>query len=244
MGFARHPVPFTDPIDLGSTANRVGEFKGPDAITEKFAKESDQASGIRFEGTKVLPGDAPFAVELLKSPLPNGEEAPDQDSYDPIKPILSPQGDVFAEVSRGEAYALRIYNNSDHEIAARVLIDGISFMHFSEARESRGDYWIISSGEIAKLFGWHKDDETVESFLVSKYSVSEESELLKTGESIGSVYVDFYRSYKKGENIPAEDQRKGTVRGPEQTQHWEVVTRYVGPTRRAAVTIRYERAGS
>ena len=69
-------------------------------------------------------------------------------------------GDARISLQRDDVYFIRIHNHHDHELAARVSIDGLSTFHFSDAlardehHQPIYNHYIVAPQSAADIPGW------------------------------------------------------------------------------------------
>jgi hypothetical protein len=186
-----------------------------------------------FTETKVRPSaGSPYAIELL---VRQGED------YVP-RPPADDEGLAFASINPDETYAVRIYNDSDFDAAARLSIDGINLFAFSDNPAYREmGLVIVPAHGVGTIRGWHRTNEVSDSFLVTDYAKSAAAEL-KQEIDLGMVTCTFSAAWPEGSAPPPdESQTRGqsaTARGAEVAAKYKQVARHIGRTR-AAVTVRY-----
>ncbi len=197
------------------------------------------------DGTFVRTSKAsPYAVEIRKKPL----AAPG--SALPVAASLK-EGLPFVGIDRGEVYEVRVVNDSDHEIAVSLAIDGIDQFTFSEDRKPDGtpkfSHWIVGAAKDRKpgevlIVGWHKTadpsrKDNVLSFLVTEYGKGALGKFPTRAQGkIGTITVGISRSYVPGPNAPKSASETGF--GPPREVKQEVVTRKIDDPHEF-ITIRY-----
>ncbi len=212
-----------------------------------------------IEGTFVRPRkESPYAVEIRKKPLnaPGGAL--------PVAASLK-DGLPFVGIEGGEVYEVRVVNNSDHEIAVSLAIDGIDQFTFSrdrvmkvgekqevqfvpddkplDGRPPYSHYIVRPAGEVL-IVGWHKTadrsrKDNVLSFLVTEYGKGAASKFPTRAQGkIGTITVGISRSYVPGLNVPRSASETGF--GPPRKVKQEVVTRKIDDPHEF-ITIRYNR---
>jgi hypothetical protein len=186
-------------------------------------------------GTRVsAAADSPFAVEVLVGGKPR---APKDD-----------KGQAMVPIQRGEVYAVRLINNSGHEAAAQLTVDGLSMFAFSKLRDEktgapRYTHLVVPAGKAVLVQGWHRDNEVSDSFLVTHYARSAAAQLPSSG-GVGTITVTFAASWPPSADPPADEPSgksgDATGFGPPVKQKFQEVKRTVGVVR-AAVSVRYTR---
>lgn len=209
-----------------------------DLPVNKTPKERDQhlqtaldKPSTNLRGTRVSPSpDSPFGIEvLIKSPQGLQPRQPNDDD-----------GLAFVPIRRDEIYAVRLFNDSPHEAAVSLTVDGLNVFAFSEHKNY--SHWIIPPGKSAVIVGWHVTNERSDSFLVTEYSKSAVAVKMPNSAKIGTITATFAAAWPKGGAAPSDEptSRSGdaTGRGPQVATKYTEVQRSIGATR-AAVSVRY-----
>jgi len=192
--------------------------------------------------------DSPYGVEVLVKPSVTATAVPRKAENKDDK------GLAFVGIERSEIYELRLYNDSPHEAAASVRIDGIDAFTFSDDRDPKTNrplyhYYIIPPKSCVDVKGWHKTNDpmrhdNVLSFLVTEYGKGAASARGATGQ-IGVITVAFAASWENESQKPddekgARDARNETGFGPPQKQNLKGVKRHIGAVREV-ISVRYTR---
>jgi hypothetical protein len=210
----------------GSAAERAKE------LTVAFRQEKKPL----VEGGRIAAGpDGRYGVELL---VKRGGR------YEPVKPRLE-DNEAYAGVARDEVYALRLYNDTEHEAAATVTIDGIDLFAFCDVKPAS---LILAPKSNALLRGWPITLEKTNEFLVTAYPESAAFRL-ESLAPVGVINVAFAAAWPKGGTPPADEPKEPTrgSRAGDATGHGSPVEqRYVAVERtvgvlRASVSVRYTR---
>jgi hypothetical protein len=212
------------------------------------------------DGGKVFAGPgSPYGLEILAAPVASGEvsQAALVAGLQPRSAQLSGRL-PFVSLERGEAYAIRLINNSKFDAAVKLSIDGLSVFAFSELRVSQGrdqgeplySVWIIPPGESRVIPGWHMNNSRVDAFLVTEYAKSAAAMKSRTTDLgvISAVFSAAWGVDAEGNpiNMPPDEppRTKGagnaTGFGPPISVQLQEVRRMIGAPR-ATVTVRYAR---
>ena len=178
--------------------------------------------------------DSPYEIEILVDGKPCSIQLEDDLPY--------------VEINRGQVYAVKVYNNSPHDAAVRLLIDGLSVFAFSNIRDSKTSkpkysVYIVEAKTEATLKGWHKDNNHVESFLVTGYENSAAAKLGHT-DNLGTITATFSAAWPKGSPPPPDELisksagGNATGFGPPVEHKVQEVQRDIGRVR-ASLAIRY-----
>jgi hypothetical protein len=197
---------------------------------------------VRFDGTKIIPSaKSPYAIEVLVKRDIKALAMPRQPRFEGDNP--------FVDTQRGELYAVRVYNNSQHEAAVTLHIDGLSVFTFSEVRDPKGaprySHYIIPPGKDTTIHGWHKRNEPPDnflSFLVTAYGDGASKLVAQPTGKVGLITATFAYAWPKGQEPPKDDRSAGdeTGLGPPISAKFAEPQRTIGAVR-DIVSIRYTR---
>ena len=187
---------------------------------------------------------SPYAIEILVGGNPRAAENKD--------------GLAFVSIRRGEEYAVRLINESPHETAVQLRIDGLSMFAFSETRHKddtqKGEplYTAIilppkkdgKPGE-AVIRGWHVNNKATDKFVVTEYAKSAAASLNHTA-NLGTITATFQAAWEEGQKPPADEPGKSrghgagdaTGRGDRIGEEYKEVVRQFGVIRDSA-SVRY-----
>ncbi len=134
----------------------------PDRERDQKLRDSLSKPRVHLTGSLVsASATSPYAVEILV----NGKPQPARDD----------EGLAFVQINRGDTYAVRLINRSQHEAAVALAIDGLSVFTFSEIRQTRGEKKgqplysrvLVPAQGSTLIQGWHKNNKVSDSFLVT-----------------------------------------------------------------------------
>jgi hypothetical protein len=227
--------------------------QGTELERDKDLRNAFTAPNIDIKGA-VIRSDAgrPYALEILVEGKPR-EAKPKK-------------GLAFVPIQQGEAYTVRLINDSDLEAAVQLRIDGLSMFAFSELRQpekirddkgrlldnpKKGEplYSVIIVGPKSKadIPGWHVNNKKSDSFLVTEFAKSGAALLKPTG-GIGTISATFQAAWEKDALPPKDEPGKkrgvgsgdATGRGPEVAKEYKEVQRELGVIR-DVISVRYTR---
>jgi hypothetical protein len=184
---------------------------------------------------------SPYAVEILVGRSGGKTFVP--------RPAHEEDGCAFVPIKRGEAYYVKLINNSNYEAAANLTVDGLSMFVFSKIREKgQPKYSVViippKSSVIVK--GWHIDNEYSDEFLVTEYAKSAAAQLRSTAPT-GLITACFSASWPEGAAPPPDEppnpkehsrSADATGRGQTVGAKYQEVKRNFGVVR-STVTVRY-----
>lgn len=180
---------------------------------------------------------SPFAMEILVKPdasaIPQPRGAEDKD------------GLAFVPIARGESYQVRLINQSDHEVAVELAIDGLSMFSFSDLRDAGGQpkykVILVPAKGSATIPGWHRSNDHSEEFEVTEYAKSAAAELKSTA-NIGTITACFSAAWPENESPPPDEPKSrmanATGRGARIGAKYVEVQRKIGIVR-ATISARY-----
>jgi len=214
------------------------------AKRDKKLRESISKPKTYIAKTRVSPSpDGRMALEVLA----NGEP----------REVKDEEGLAFLaeRIKRGEAYAVRLSNDTDQEMTAELLIDGINSFQFSKLRHAAGPKKgqplcsgvIVGPHQAVVIQGWHIDNDKSKEFLVTEYGETAAATLGQTG-NLGTITANFRASWPKDQPPPADEPSRtksttsgdGTGFGETLDQKYQQVPRSRGVIR-SSVSLRYTR---
>lgn len=165
---------------------------------------TDPKPSIKSSVVRSKPG-SPCGMELIVNDQP--------------RDAIEKEGLAYVEITRGETYGVRLYNDSDQEMAVALKIDGLSMYAFSEMRytegprrgEPRYTTVILSPHKAVTIQGWHVTNEKSDKFLVMEYAKSAAGGLNHTA-NLGTITATFQACWPEGEPAPKDE--PGRARGP------------------------------
>jgi len=183
--------------------------------------------------------ESPYGLELIVEGVPRG--ASDR------------EGLAYAEIRRGETYAVRLINDSDLETAVQLKIDGLSMYAFSELRvldgprlgDPRYTAVILAPHKSLVIPGWHVTNEKSDTFQVMEYAKSAAGGLNQTS-GVGTITASFQASWPTDQPPPADEPGRSrapgagdaTGFGPRVDARYEEVKRNLGVIR-DVISVRY-----
>jgi hypothetical protein len=201
-------------------------------LTDRIRKDrAPILTGNRISATR----NSPYAVEVLVKR---------DGKYVAITPEID--DDVaYAPIARDEVYAVRLCNDTDHEAAASLTIDGIDLFAFCEPRPTA---LILAAHSEVLVRGWPITFARTNEFVVTGYADSAAFQL-KTFAKVGVIHAAFAAAWPKG-SLPPPDEPSVAARGSRSTdatghgapvkERFVAVERNVGVLR-ASVSVRYTR---
>jgi hypothetical protein len=209
-----------------------------EALLDQIVKPRVQVSSNRVS-TKPA---TPYAVEIL---VKQG------DKYEAREPQVE-NGQAYVPIKRGEVYAIRLVNDSPHEAAVTLAIDGINLFAFSEGKDPKTgrppcSTLLIPPESSGVVQGWPINLKLSNEFLVTEYAKSAAAEL-KSPAAVGVITACFAAAWPKDGKPPADEPAKtppgsrsggdATGRGSPVETKYTLVERKFGVVR-ATVSVRY-----
>jgi hypothetical protein len=191
---------------VGERTNNANPAGGPDA-TALVKKNTAQIEATRkailepsFElsgsdKTRFKPSkDAKFELEILVRSAGTSEFLP--------RRIVDKEGTPFIEgLAEGDAYQVRIYNNSGFPVGMKLFLDGINALEFSQPEiKAHGTYLVRSN--IGTIKGWLVNGSGTEAFLLTR---QQRADFPPAGE-IGTITAQFFHAWPKNEQAPDLEQ--------------------------------------
>ncbi len=203
-----------------------------------------------LDGTRILAGKgAPFAVEILVAP--ETTEKRKASDYK-VKQPKDQKGLAFVPIKRGEAYAVRLHNLSDYDVAVDLRLDGLNMYYFSEPRNAKGSrsyyYVVVGPKTHVDIRGWFVTLNDSDEFLVvpREKSVIAQANAGNPAE-VGTITAIFHRAWDRKAGHPADEPANAnehslsgdaTGRGQRFQEKYIEVDYAVG-TFRGSVSVRY-----
>jgi hypothetical protein len=226
---------------FGATSDLPPDLNEKEA-SEKLEKQLDNPK-VHVAGTKVsATANSPYAVEILVAPKSGA-------ALQPRAPKIE-EGLAFVGIRRGEVYGVRLINNTAHEAAVTLTIDGLNVFTFSEVRDPKtkqprfGRVIVPAKGSVV-IKGWHRTNELSEEFLVTEYARSAAGSLGSTAK-LGTITATFSAAWPKGGQPPSDEPAgpsrsvDATGRGAQFKEKYVEVEREIGVVREV-VSVRYTR---
>jgi hypothetical protein len=236
----------TDAGDLARMSGQTG-FTPPTAnAAERFKTffESEKGDPNLFErqGARIRPKGAPYAVEMLVAKF-TGDQKPDPKAFRPRNADVR-DGRPFIAVQPGEVLAVRLINESDHEVAVNVTIDGLNLFALRDDKNDKSQYVVLSAHSASDVLGWYRNDKLSSVFQVADLPEHPDAKLLKNPALIGAFTLTFAASWErdsqKPKDEPATNQATEIVPGADIDAGYVPVKRFIGAVR-ASVTVRYDK---
>jgi hypothetical protein len=161
---------------------------------------------------------------------------------------MNRDGLALLNIKRGEVYAVKIINDSKHDAAVTLTIDGLSMFAFSTIKGY--EVVIVPAGQAGVVPGWHRTNEKSDSFVVAEYAKSAVAKELPSSSTIGTIHASFKAAWPKDAQPPADEPASAagardadaTARGKPIDSKYTEVVRNIGSLREA-ISVRYNKAG-
>jgi hypothetical protein len=245
LGEDRQPR-VTDPTSLAVLASAT-VFLPPTAPAEVQNRNlidslDNKPHLFQIEGTKIRPTGAPYAIEMLVAPISG--DAPRHEAFHP-RAVEVRKGMPFLKVQPGEAVAVRILNDADHDVASTVTVDGLSMFALRDDPADRNEHVIIKTHTAGDILGWFRNARRSSVFLVVELPKDHpNSALLKNPAKIGAITVTFAAAWERDNQRPKDEdgtrQASEIIPGAPIDAPYETLKRHIGGFR-AAVTVRYDK---
>ncbi len=261
------PFPFniddvTDLTVISAASYDVEEASKSDGIAKSTNVAKTLTSAIASPNVAVS-GDgritptatSPYGIELLicdgKNFPPKRkdyESAPQRIEKKEFKLKDGVKGFAIADLQPGEFYAVKLSNDSDHDAAVRLCVDGLSSFEFSEvASYKKTDHWIVPKHSTGTVFGWHRTNDHSDSFEIAHLPDTAVGKSGRSASRIGIIQAVFFRAWAQGETPPEGEITRGglpgdalgTKQGDEIQTSYAETRRFTGRNPVAAVCVRY-----
>jgi len=245
-----------DQVDMNTEPFRdlVCELFGIDCPDQGAGQTIHQfAKWLNQKKAEIVLGVAKYKerVETGEKPLPFQQHGPYQvevltrrgGGYQ--ERVLEDHGGMaFVDLHRGDEYAVKLINNSEHDVAVTFTIDGLNVFMFSEHQDYR--HFIVPKQDSLLVKGWHRTNEWSEAFVITRYCESEAAKVLACpSNEVGTITAQFAAAWGEDEEPPADEEGtakspNGTARGDRVSLKLQEVRCFVGRTR-ATINIRYDK---
>ena len=162
------------------------------------------------------------------------------------------EGLAYTDLKLGEEFVLILINNSDHEAAVNVKLDGVNTFHFCDESfrerkpngtvEPKYSRWIVKPRSQSEVIGWFKNDKRTIRF---KISPIEEGAAAKAGippDEVGLITAEFSASWV-GDAVPKDEERiLRTVTAPPRTVKRAVTEEVIQNGKKVIITRMVEEA--
>ncbi len=206
----------------------------PKVRNEKLVEAVEKPS-VHLASTRIAAdSQSPYAIEVL---VKVGND------FRPRAATPDDDGFAFLKIKRGETYEVRLINDSPHDAAVTLTVDGLSVFAFSTNKGYT--HWIVPAKSSLTVPGWHGTNLVSDSFQVGEYSKSAAAEKLPSSASVGTITAGFAAAWIKGSppvdegaKFKGERSSDATIRGPAVNTNFTEVVRDTGRLR-ASVSVRY-----
>jgi len=222
-----------DDPGAGETGRRFAEWYWRRIKQIRKAVEEYENRTREGKRPRTFQRKGPYRVEILV-----------RKEHDYLKMPLEDHGAMaFVNLRRGDEYVIKLINDSKHDAAVTLTIDGLNVFTFSQY-----DYrhFIVPKNGSLLVKGWHRSNECSEAFVITRYSESKAAkELSNPSDEVGTITAQFAAAWTSDEDEPIDEKGKakspsGIATGGRRStpSRFKEVQRYVGRTR-ATVNIRY-----
>lgn len=216
--------------------------QGDEKARSKSMREGIDKPQTQIASTRISAGPgSPYAIEVLVK---------EGDKFVP-RPPKEEDGFAFVPIKRGEIYAVRLINDSAHEAAVTLSVDGLNMFAFCPDKDDKGvpkyTQVLLDPKKTGLIKGWFLTDNATDSFLVTEYAKSAAEELKSTA-NLGTITASFCAAWPQDGEPPADEPKKNTNeyarsadatgRGPRVEEKYTEVERHFGVIR-ASVSVRY-----
>lgn len=229
-----------DGLNFRSTADDSRQLHKQIRRTRKQVASGQATSFVR--GSQISSRrSSPYSIEILtKSAIADGD-------YSARPPQDAAAAFPLIPIAIGETYAVKVYNQSEHEIAVALKVDGIDQFTFSQDRDPntgrpRFSNWIVGPKKSFVIKGWHltaeKGNKNIAPFLVTKYGEGASQFAAVDAGSNGVLTVAISRSHDVSSGSAKSNSETGF--GPPIRQDQTAVRRKIDPPH-DFISVRYNR---
>jgi len=197
----------------------------------KKIKDALKKPQVNLRGTRIATSAAsPYSIEIIVK---------DGNDYVARSATQDSKQHSYVGIAENEVYAVRLINDSDHDAAVNLSIDGINSFQFSKTKST---YWIVPAKSNLLIKGWHKNSSMSNGFKGTGYTEPAAALLkLKPSPSIGQISAAFSAAWSDDTGRPRdESQSRCDGFGVESMIGSDPVERKIGHVR-DSIIVRYER---
>ena len=196
-------------------------------------------------GYQVRPSrDSQYGMEILVSKGAYSKEAS-------IRPLSKDsKGRAYVQLHKGEEYLVRLRNDSNHEVAVELTVDGVNVFELSHDVGLRKSNVLLAPHGSYLLPGWFRSLQKSNAFEIGGFAQSVAKKTGASSASVGVITAKFRASWDPMGPPPADEPSwhsksavppsKATILGREILQSYERAHRKFGVVR-AVVSIRYDK---
>lgn len=176
---------------------------GPREISDA-AKKAMNHPNVHIKARKLaVVADSPYAIQIL---VKRSGRYVERDI------VPDTRGRPFVELNSDDQYAIRLMNNSAHQAAVDLRVDGVSSFAFSN---TGSEFWIVDPGKHVDVIGWHRTNENSTEFkVVDDFAESAAARLhLMPSASIGLMTAAFRTAWKQDSRPPVDEMNLADLGG-------------------------------
>jgi hypothetical protein len=154
-------------------------------------------------------------------------------------------GFAFVPLNRNEVFAVNLINDSDHDAAVELTIDGLSMFAFSPDKNFK--HVVVPRKNSALIKGWYRNNEISDEFLMTEYSRSAVAQLLAGADQIGTITATFAAAWGPNQNPPPDEGSRfrdpfspAVGRGRSVATSYQEIPRQLGRVR-DVISVRYKK---
>jgi len=236
------PGAVTTPVAGDPVAERQRQA---DALKQALANPT----GVAVGGQVAASPTSPFRMQIMIKSSDPGTGKP---VYTAPK-IEIDGGLAYIDLQKGQEFIVALYNNSAHDVAVELYLDGINSFELSQSPYFKAPYYyIVHRGSSAAIDGWYVTENKKLSFLVADAPDSLAAQRFpdRGTASMGMITALYYYAWSRPEERPAFEtevtkrSRLGIGAGREVQSFEHTELYFKGKSLLAAVTLRYEKQGA
>jgi len=152
---------------------------------------------VSLTGTRIAAdAKSPYALEILVKA---------SKGYQARKPAEE-TGLAYVPLGRDEVFAVRLLNDSEHDAAVELTLDGLSVFAFSDNKGYR--HVIVPKKGSVLIKGWHRTNSASDEFMITHYAKSAAAERLGNLDQTGTITATFAAAWDPKESPPRDESNK------------------------------------
>lgn len=252
--FEEEPTPEVDVEEevallLGANVDFTSNLRGP-AILDERTRRLTQS--VNAPVANVFDDTVVSARKESKYKLEIHVRQSGETTYKPRKIVLE-DGMPFVDLQLKDEFAIVMHNKSEHDVGARIAIDGINMFEFSEVESYRELGMVLVRGDSAgAVYGWHGTNDKSDAFRITELPGSEAAKLGRDTSETGTITLNVFPAWSGTDVHPGEllgaprssSTGLGVERGAQIKSRFTEVKRHFGATLLTTLTVRYSRPGT
>jgi hypothetical protein len=178
---------------LGITRPDPGQGVAPKQESAELVRCLTKPSAEVDQSRVKANADGKYAIEI---------EVKKDDSFVPAT-VTVEDGFAYVTLKKSDVFAINLINDSDHDAAVELTLDGLAMFAFSASHGYR--YVIVPKHGSLLVKGWHRTNDVSDSFVITDYSKSAVAELLANPDNIGTITAMFSAAWDAKGKPPVDE---------------------------------------